>query len=262
MALPWLGNVNPFLLTRPSQFRADPPPALTSRKYARDYNEVKALGALNNSARTPEQTDLAHFFAGNTLVIWTRAVREIAVTHVDNITDSSRLFALVSLAVADSPITAWSDKSFYVFWRPITAIQEGDNDGNPHTAGDTTWVSLITNPNYPDHTSGANAFASAVTRSLARFFRTDRMTFSATTTNINPTLEDTRTYNSFSDAAQDVVDASVYSGIHFRFADEAARKQGRQVADWAFKNFFRPTDKHNHGKEDNESIFEPADRSE
>ena len=243
MAAPWLGAVSPFTMTRPSQFRAEPPPALTSREYARDYNEVKAFGALNNSSRNPEQTDLAHFYAGNTLVIWNRALRDIAVAHVDDIAESSRLFALADLAVADALITSWNDKTHYVFWRPITAIHEGNNDGNPRTVGDSSWQSLINNPNYPDYTSGAVNFATAATRALEHFFGTDHMTFSVTTTNVAPTVMDTRTYNRFSDAADDVVKARIYAGIHFRFADEAARKQGRQVADWTFKNFLRPLGK-------------------
>jgi hypothetical protein len=244
MTAPWLGNVTPFTLTRPSQFRAAPPPALTSRRYARDYNEVKAVGALNSSSRNPQQTDVAQFYAGNTVVIWNQALRDIADLHIADIADSARLFALAHMAIADTLISSWNSKNYYVFWRPITAIREGDNDGNSRTEGDAGWQSLITNPPYPDHTSGANAFASAATRSLELFFGRDWMTFSVTTTNTGPTVEDTRTYNRFSDAAQDVVDARVYSGIHFRFADTAARKQGRQVADWAFKNFMRPISKH------------------
>ncbi len=244
MVAPWLGAVTPFTLTRPSQYRAAPPPALTSRRYARDYSEVKALGALNNSSRTPEQTDLAHFYAGNIPVIWNRVLRDIASAHVDNIAESSRLFALADMAIADALITSWNDKLHYVFWRPSTAIQEGNNDGNPRTAGDAAWLPLYANPAYPDYTSGANALASAATRSLALFFGTDHMTFSVITTNTGPTVQDTRTYGRFSDAAQDVVDARIYMGIHFRFADEAARKQGRQVTNWAFRNFFRPLDKH------------------
>ena len=240
MAVPWLGNVTPFAMTRPSQFRSEPPPDLTSREYAKDYDEVKAVGALNSSVRTADQTDMAHFYAGNTPVIWNRALRDIANTHVHNVGDSARLLALVSMAVADALISSWNDKNFYVFWRPITAIREGDNDDNPHTIGDPGWVSLITTPNYPDYTSGANNFASAVTTMLEHFFETDHLTFSITTTNVGPTAQDTRTYNRLSDAAQDVVDARVYSGIHFRFADEAARKQGRLVANWTFKNFLRP----------------------
>jgi hypothetical protein len=240
MAVSWLGAVTPFTLTRPSQFRAEPPPALTSSQYTKDYNEVKSVGTLNSSSRNADQTDLAHFYAGNTPVIWNRALRNIAVAHVDNIADSARLFALVDMAVADALISAWNDKTHYVFWRPITAIREGDNDGNPGTAGDSGWVSLITTPNYPDYTSGAVNFATTVTSVLEHFFETDHMAFSVTTTNLLPTVQDTRTYHRFSDAAQEVVDARVYSGIHFRFADEAARKQGKQVAQWAFKNFLRP----------------------
>ena len=240
MAVPWLGNVTPFAMNRPSQFRSEPPPDLTSREYAKDYDEVKAIGALNSSVRNADQTDLAQFYAGNTPVIWNRALRDIVNTHVHDVGDSARLLALVSMAVADALISCWNDKNHYVFWRPITAIRQGDNDGNPDTIGDSAWVSLITTPNYPDYTSGANDFASAVTTMLEHFFGTDHLTFSITTTNVGPTVQDTRTYQRFSDAAQDVVDARVYSGIHFRFADEAARKQGRQVAHWTFKNFLRP----------------------
>ena len=250
MLAPWLGNVTPFTLTRPSQFRADPPPALISKEYARDYNEVKSVGSLNNSTRTPEQTDVAQFYAGNTLVIWNRALRDIAVAHVDNLADSSRLFALVTLANADALITCWNDKNYYVFWRPITAIREGENDGNPRTIGDPIWGSLLTTPNYPDYTSGAVNFATSTTKAFEHFFGTDNMTFSVTTTNTGPTVQDTRTYERFSDAAADVVNARVYSGIHFRFADEAALKEGREVAGWAFKNFLRPIKKEGDDEEE------------
>jgi hypothetical protein len=242
MLAPWLATVTPFTLTRPSQFRAPQPPTLTSRQYTRDYNEVKALGALNNSNRTPEQTDLAQFWSSNYVVLWNQVLRNIADAHVDNIGESSRLFALADLAIADAVITAWDTKKFYVYWRPITAIQEGNNDGNPLTVGDSTWLPLIITPPYPDYTSGANNFTGAVTRALALFFGTDRMTFSVTTTNPGPTMVDTRTFHRFSDAAEEVVNARIYEGIHFRFADTAARRQGRRVAKWAFKNFLRPLD--------------------
>ena len=244
MLAPWLGNVTPFAMTRPSQFRSDPPPALTSREYARDYNEIKTLGVMDNSSRTAEQTDLANFWNTNYGVLWNQALRDIATAHVDNIADSSRLFALAEIAIADALINCWNTKNVYVSWRPITAIQEGNNDNNPWTAGDPNWKPLITTPNYPDHSSGANSFTGAVTRMLALFFETDHLTFSLTTTNPGPTIVDTRTYNRFSDAAQDVVDARIYEGIHFRFADEVGRRQGRQVAEWIFKNYLRPLHKH------------------
>jgi hypothetical protein len=235
---PWLAAVLPFTLTSPSQFRAVPPPPLTSKRYATAYNEVKAMGGASNSARTPAQTDLALFWAANFQVVWNQVLRDIATAHVHNIDDSARLFAFVNLAVADAVITAWDSKFHYVFWRPVTAIQEGDNDGNRETDGDANWQPLINTPNYPDYTSGANNVTGAATRALALFFGADEMTFSATTTN-PAALQQVRTYNRFSDAAEEVVNARIYEGIHFRFADVQARKQGRHVAQWVFSHFLR-----------------------
>jgi hypothetical protein len=247
MLTPWLGNVTPFALTRPSQFRSGPPHELTSRAYARDYNEIKALGALNNSSRTPEQTDMAHFWNTNYGVMWHAVLRDISNTHVDNIADSSRLFALASMSIADALITSWNTKNLYVNWRPITAINEGNNDGNPLTVGDPGWLPLINTPNYPDHSSGANCFTGSVTRALALFFGTDHMSFSVTTTNPGPTIQDTRSFNRFSQAADEVVLARILEGIHFRFADEVGRRQGKQVADWTFRNYLRPLNRHEPG---------------
>jgi hypothetical protein len=240
MLAPWMGDVTPFTLTSPSQFLAPPPPPLTSHQYARAYDEAKALGSLTGSSRTAEQTDMAHFWNLNYGVVWNRLVRELAAARVDNIADSSRLFALADMAMADAIITAWNSKNYYVFWRPITAIREGDNDGNPLTAGDPSWLPLINTPPYPDHTSGANNISSAALRSLQLFFGTNSMAFSVTTTNTGPTVQDTRTFTHFTDAAKEVVNARIYEGIHFRFADEEARQQGKHVANWAFSNFLRP----------------------
>jgi hypothetical protein len=253
MAAPWLGTVLPYTLNCPAQFRASPPPALTSRRYARDYNEVKALGALFNSDRTPEQTDLAYFWADNFAVQWNRALRAIADAHIDKIGDTARLFALANMAMADSIITSWDSKNHYANWRPVTAIQEGDNDGNWRTAGDPDWQPLFNTPPYPDHTSGANNVTGAVTGILALFFGRDRFTFEVTSNHPNAVLK-TRTYKRFSDAAEDVVNARIYLGIHFRFADTAARRQGRQVAKWAFTHFLRPVhnDDHDDDHDDDE----------
>ncbi len=250
MLAPWMGNVTPFTLTRPSQFRADAPPALTSRQYAREYNEVKSLGRLTDSDRTPEQTDLANFWNANYPVLWNTVLRSIAAERVDNISDSSRLFALADMAMADAIITSWNSKNYYVSWRPITAIQLGDTDGNPRTVADPSWQPLIVTPPYPDQSSGANNISSSALRSLERFFGRDRISFSVTTTNTGPTNQDTRTFRRFSEARQEVVDGRVYEGIHFRFADEDARKQGIQVADWAFENFLRPL--HDHHDDDDD----------
>jgi hypothetical protein len=118
MAVAWLGAVTPFTLKDSTQFRVNqPPPDLSSRKYANDYNEVKALGALTNSARTLEQTDLAYFYADNHFLLWHRALQGIANTYLDNMGDSARLFALCSLAMADAVITSWDSKLYFNFWR-------------------------------------------------------------------------------------------------------------------------------------------------
>ncbi len=238
-ATPWLATVTPFTLNGSSQFRAAPPYKLSSKRYAKEYDEVKALGALQNSTRTAAQTDIAYFYADNTILLWNRALRSVATASVTNLGDSARLFALASMAVADALITCWESKYYYVFWRPLTAIQEGANDGNARTVGDPTWQPLINTPNYPDHTSGANNIAAATTRTLELFFDTDDMTF-ALTSNVPVVVQKTRTYNRFSDATEDVVNARIYSGIHFRKPDVDGRKQGRRVAKWAFKHFLRP----------------------
>jgi hypothetical protein len=239
MAARWVANVTPFALKSGDQFRAGPPPPLTSHNYTRDYNEVKAMGARFNSSRTDEQTDLALFWASNYVAPWNRALRDIAEAQNLNIGDSARLFALVNLAMADAVITAWDSKVAYASWRPLTAIRSGNDDTNPDTVGDSEWQPLINNPNYPDHTSGANNTSGAATRMLELFFGTNEMSFIVKTTNA-AAIQQTRTYSRFSDAAQDVVDARIYEGIHFRFADEDARKQGRHVAQWVFDHFLKP----------------------
>src|SRR5262245_54984889 len=239
MLTPWVADVTPFTLKSGDQWRAKAPPALTSHEYTRDYKEVKAMGERFSIDRTPAQTDFAIFWAANYVVLWNSVVRELAEAHVRNIGDSARLFALVSLSAADAQITAWDTKVAYNFWRPITAIRLGGTDGNPRTIEDPNWQPLINNPNYPDYTSGANNVTGAATRALALFFGTDEMTFTVTTTNLMA-IQQTRTYSRFSDAAEDVVNARVLEGIHFRFADAEARKQGRHVAQWAFGHFLKP----------------------
>jgi hypothetical protein len=189
MAAPWLGAVAPFTLKASDQLSASPPPPhLGSGEYAKDYEEVKALGrAGSSSARTPAQTDLALFYSDNFITLWERTLRGIASANVNNIGDSGRLFALANLAAADAIITAWHDKRFWAFWRPITAIQQGDNDGNPRTVGDPTWVPYLVTPPYSDYTSGANNLTGSMTRTLELFFG-DKTTFSVFSTTANTTF--------------------------------------------------------------------------
>ena len=236
MAVPFMASFDPFTLTSPARFRPEPPPALTSARYTRDYNEVKAFGSLMSTARSELQTDLAYFYSGNIPAQWNSALRAIATRYLRRTGDSARLFALANLATADAIITTWDSKAHYVFWRPVTAIVEAGNDGNPHTVPEASWQPLINTPNYPDYMSGANSVAGAMTRTLELFFGTDRVTFDVTTAVPQAVLK-TRTYRRFSDAADDMVDARVLLGIHFRFADVAARAQSRRVADWTFNHY-------------------------
>jgi hypothetical protein len=236
----YLGQVTPFFMTKPTQFRAEAPPAVSSNRYTADYNEVKLYGVKNGSLRSADQTDLANFWAGNTFAAVYSGVRNVAANNVHNVSDSSRLFALVAMSQADTIITVWDAKFHYFYWRPSTAIQNGDVDGNADTVGDAAWESLILNPAYPDYTSGANGVSSSAMFSMEHFFETDHISFSMTTTNTGPTIVDTRDYTTFSQATQEVVDARVLLGIHFRFADEESREIGKNVSKWGYKNYLRP----------------------
>ena len=169
-AFEFMADFHPFVLTGPARFRAPPPPELTSALYAAAYNEVKAKGALTGSTRTPEQTDIAWFWLDSFGVQLNRALRGLAAKHVPRIGDRARLYALANLAGADALITAWDSKRNYNFWRPVTAIQEGEFDGNPDTIGDPAWLPFTNNPPYPDHTSGANSITAGMMRAAALFF--------------------------------------------------------------------------------------------
>jgi len=239
MAVPWAAGVTPFVALSPSQFRAEPPPPLNSAEYARDYNEVKALGSLENSARTPAQTQLAYFYADSFFAQWHRVIRSFAEMHTQSDGDTARLLALAWLAAADAFITTWDSKIHYSFWRPMTAINEGDSDGNQSTAGDPNWKPFLNNPNYPEYSSGANGVVGAIFRMFRLYFGTDKFTFFITS-NHPLAAPNVRVYEHFSDVAQDMVDVRIYHGLHFRSGDEAGRKVGRQVAKWVFHNALRP----------------------
>ena len=198
----------PFVLNRPSQFRPEPLPPLSSVAYARAYDEVKALGSLTNSTRTPEQFELTQVWALNPVVTFNATVRSIAEANVPDIGDKARLLALVNLAAADALITCWDSKYHYSFWRPETAIREGDNDLNQRTVGDPNWLPFVTTPPYPDYTSGFNNLAGSFTGMLELYFGTDEFEFSILSPtpglSVNP-----RPYHRFSEAAQEVVEVRI-----------------------------------------------------
>jgi hypothetical protein len=234
----WMAKTAPFVLNRASQFRPPPPPPLTSQAYLRDYEEVRLLGSATGSTRTAEQTDLAKFWSGNPIHMWFGTLRAIADT-VPAPGDQARLLALAALAAADSQIAVYDTKAHYNFWRPFTAIREGDADGNPWTAGVADWTPLVTTPPYADHSSGANNLSGSITTVLALFFATDDFHFSITSP-VAGLLQNPRNYHSFSAAADDVVEVRILQGIHFRFADELGRQQGSRIAHWVFHKALEP----------------------
>jgi hypothetical protein len=237
----WLGSMTPFTLKSNDQFRAGPPPSLTSPEYTRAYNEVKSLGRSTDSGRSTDQTDLANFWNGNFPGQMNKLARDLAIAHALSVSESSRLLALVDVAQADAMITAWADKVHYNFWRPETAIRMGEDDGNGKTEGDPNWSPLVTTPPYPDHTSGANSLAASATRAMSLYFDTNEMSFSIMTTNaaVTDPAKRTRNYTKFSQVRAEVVEARILQGIHFRFADADARKQSEHIAQWANAHFFR-----------------------
>ena len=236
---PWLASVTPFTMTSNSQFRVDPLVKLTSDQWAEDYNEVRSLGSLFSTTRTPEQTDIGYFWADSGPALWQNALRYISRGYLNDIGDSARMYALADAALADAQIACWESKYFYNFWRPITAIRLGDQDGNPQTEGDPNWQPLINTPNFPEYPSGHASISGAVSHVLALFFGTDVLSFQMTTTNPNA-VQKTRSFTRFSEAEDEVINARVYDGIHYRTSDRAARTQGLRVANWVFKNYFRP----------------------
>ena len=237
----WLKDVKPFLIRNSKQFGGGGPYELTSRKYAKDLNEVKAVGAVGGT-RTPDQTAAAQYW-GNTNAVrtWGRLYENIAAVYGRSLADNARMFATVYFAVADTGITVWTDKAKYSFWRPITAVREADLDGNPRTTANPGWLPLVNTPPYTEHPSGLSSGGGASAEALRGFFGTDKVTFGATNT-----LGATRTYARFSQAADEIVDARVWSGIHFRHSDNEGAAIGERVARWQQHRFPRRARDHDH----------------
>ena len=232
----WVAKVRPFTLDSSSQFRTNGPRPLDSRAYAREYNEVKALGSDTVGSRTPEQQAIADFFQVSPSELFNRGFRTITADKGLGIAHEARLFAMINVAAADATIHCWDEKTFWLFWRPITAIQNGDTDGNDRTAGDENWNSLIPSPPYPDHTSGYNCATASLMHAAQRFFGRANMDLSFT----NLVTGVTRTYDHFSDVYADTIEARILQGIHFRSADVQGARLGRQVANWVARHYFRP----------------------
>ncbi|MCY1145516.1 vanadium-dependent haloperoxidase [Actinoplanes sp. Pm04-4] len=236
MAVPWLGRVKPLLARSAAQFEPPAPPALTSRRYTRDFAEVKAMGSATSTARTAVQTATARFFSGNVFVQVNAALRDQAAKRGLGIADSARMFAATAMTTADVAILTWRSKLVRAYWRPITAIQLAGTDGNPATTADPAWTPLIVTPNYPDYVSGYNTVIAASTRALEHVVG-PRLDLTLTSTAVPGEV---RHYRGGASLRADVVDARIWLGIHFRTADTAARTLGIDLADWVARHYFQP----------------------
>lgn len=238
---PWLAKMRPLLLRSNSQFRPDGPPGLTSKRYTRDFKEVKEFGSLTGSGRTPEQTETALFFSDIGVGALQAALRDLVTRLGMNISDAARLFAATDLSLADAVGVSWDSKLHFGFWRPLTAIHRARRDDNPHTAASADWEPLITNPPYPEYTSGLASSLGAASRALAGVLGTNRIDLRITSVAAGVT----RHYEFAGQLNRDVVDARVWSGVHFRTADVVGNAMGKKVGDYALDHYFQPLDDKN-----------------
>jgi hypothetical protein len=233
---PWLGQVDPLLIDSPTQFRPGPPPGLTSDEYTTDFAEVKAFGSKLGSLRTDKQTETALFFSDTGIGPFQAALRDLTARRGMDISGTARLFAAVNMSVADAFIAVWDAKLHYAYWRPITAIHLADTDDNPDTTEDTAWEPLIPTPPYPDYVSGLTANVGAVSRSLSRLLGGGQVDLYIT----SPAAGVTRHYTTASVFNRDAINARVWSGIHFRTADEVGNEMAAEIADWGLDHYFQP----------------------
>ncbi|HVE64519.1 MAG TPA: vanadium-dependent haloperoxidase [Mycobacteriales bacterium] len=239
----WVARVEPFTLTSTSQFRTKGPHALTSGAYAKEYQEVKDYGGNGTSTptrRTQEQTNLALFYTVHPPEMFSRTFRALAASEGLTLPEQARLFAMLNMAAADALINCWDDKAHWNFWRPITAIRAGADDGNAKTAGDPGWTSLVPSPPYPDHPSGYNCITAALMYTAQGFFGAGKLPFSVTAFIGSPPAPVTREYTHFRDVVKDVIEARMLLGIHFRTPNEQGADLGRDVARWVQQHYFQP----------------------
>jgi membrane-associated phospholipid phosphatase len=237
--------MTPWAIQTDSQFRPGGPPALTSSRYAQDFNETKTMGSYSSTARTADQTIYSLFW----VVSSTYAFNGAAVSLIedrdreevagrdrdDTLLENARLLASLDVAMADAAIGCWDAKYYYHFWRPITAIREAASDGNPLTTPDPNWAPMFATPAHPDYPSGHSCVSGAAAVVLTNEFG-DKTRF---TLESDLMLGVVRSYRSFSAALEEVKNARVFAGIHFRSATEDGVKLGADVAHYVLENKFQ-----------------------
>jgi membrane-associated phospholipid phosphatase len=231
-----IGFMRTFAIPDPDLFRSPRPNALTSAKYATDFNEVKSVGAASSTTRTSDQTEAAIFWAGLRNPWWS-IFDQIALARHLSVSDTARMLALLYISQHDSFIANFKAKYHWSSWRPVTAIPEAGADDNPATAPDPDWTPLLPTPPVPEHPSGHAMVSATITTILALFFHTDRIAF----TGYSPDTNTTRRYARFSDALTEVINARVWGGIHFRTADNQGAVEGAKLAAYVWLTRLRPT---------------------
>jgi hypothetical protein len=235
VVLPHWVAVTPFMLKSANQIELPGPPPYGGAEFAKDFNEVKILGARNSAKRTRDQTDAARFWTISGVVSDNDAARQLSAKKGLSVADNARLFALLNMAGADAYIACWEAKYRYNHWRPITAIRNADSAGNPAIAADPVWEPLAPTPAHPEYPAGHTCYGAATEHVLQAFFG-DKVSLSLT----NPAVKVTRTYHSLSQMGHECEDARVWGGMHFRTAVMDGTKLGHGVADYGLKNYLRP----------------------
>ncbi len=232
-AVPQWSQRKPWLMTSAAQFRPAAPPPLTSDAWRLEYNEVKLVGSKTSAVRSAEQTEIARFWEYSLPAIYYGVVRSVAEQPERDITRNALLFARVAQAMDDAMISVFDAKYHYNFWRPVTAIRNGDIDGNDGTAREASWTSLIESPMYPEYPSGHTILAGAVTAVLRAELGNGPTPVLETA---SPTAKGAvRRWRNLDDLVQEVSNARVYAGIHFRAATDVGAAMGRKIGELAVK---------------------------
>jgi membrane-associated phospholipid phosphatase len=237
---PHWGRVEPFTLVSGDQVRPPPPPALTDAAYAQAFNEVKALGRVDSAVRTAEQSEIAFFWADGAGTEtppghWNSIATRIAAELDLGAFEAARALALLNIGMADAAIACWDAKFVYDFWRPVTAIQLADLDGNPDTTADPDWLPLIATPPFPEYVSGHSTFSGVAAQVLTALF--GEVPF-VTTSDGLPNVQ--RAFDNFADAAAEAAQSRIYGGIHYAFASAEGLSMGGEIAGWLLEAFVGP----------------------
>jgi len=230
-----LPGIRPLALTSASQFRPDGPNSLTSTEYAADFNQVKNLGRVDSTSRTPEQTIEARFWTDHDLRQWNDGMLRLAAARRLDLVQTARMLAMAHVAGSDAMIACFDAKYHYWFWRPYQAIPLAGTDGNPMTVPDPTWQPLGATPNFPEYPSAHACHSTAVVAALDAFFGTDRVPF-ALDSRVTGTV---RRYSQLHDVVKDVDRARVLVGFHFRNSDMEGSNLGRKVGGYIVQHHFQ-----------------------